>query len=89
MKDVAYLLSDDPAEARWLDVYFAHLRNALDPRPERVESDARHDFQHRCMLEDARPSSTVGLTIRFCGDAAAPHGLLGTILRPHVRSNPR
>ena len=40
MKDVAYLLSDDPAEARWLDVYFAHLRNALDPRPERVESDA-------------------------------------------------
>ena len=54
MKDVAYLLSDlgelvscephdlsdDPAEARWLDVYFAHLRSALDQRTERVESDA-------------------------------------------------
>ena len=40
MKDVAYLLSDDPAEARWLDVYFAHLRSALDLRPERVQSDA-------------------------------------------------
>lgn len=39
MKDVAYLLSDDVAEARWLDVYFAHLRGALDLRPERVDAE--------------------------------------------------
>jgi hypothetical protein len=37
MKDVAYLLSDDPAEPRWLDVYFGHLRSALDLRPQRVD----------------------------------------------------
>lgn len=39
MKDVAYLLIDDVAEARWLDVYFAHLRGALDLRPERVDAE--------------------------------------------------
>ncbi len=40
MKDIAYLLSDDPAEARWLDAYFVHLRSALDRRAERVDVDA-------------------------------------------------
>jgi hypothetical protein len=37
MKDVAYLLSDEPAELRWLDVYFGHLRQALS---ERTDADA-------------------------------------------------
>jgi hypothetical protein len=34
MKDVAYLLSEEPGEERWLDVYFGHLRRALDARSE-------------------------------------------------------
>ncbi len=40
MKDVAYLLSDDPAEDRWLDVYFDHLRSAVVCRPAPADSDA-------------------------------------------------
>ena len=40
MKDVAYLLSDEPGEERWLDAYFGHLRQALAERAERVDVDA-------------------------------------------------
>jgi hypothetical protein len=40
MKDVAYLVSDDPGEERWLDVYFVHLRAALATRPEPVDAEA-------------------------------------------------
>lgn len=38
MKDVAYLVSDDAGEERWLDVYFVHLRAALAARPDRVDA---------------------------------------------------
>ncbi len=40
MKDVAYLLSDDPGEDRWLDVYFGHLRDALAARDVPAPGDA-------------------------------------------------
>ena len=50
MKDVAYLLSDEPGEQRWLDGYFGHLRRALE--------GARRACRCRCARERvARPLS--------------------------------
>ena len=40
MKDVAYLLSDEAGEERWLDIYFGHLRQALSERAAPVDDSA-------------------------------------------------
>jgi hypothetical protein len=41
VRDVAYLLSGEPDEARHLDAYFAHLRGALGDRAGEVEREWR------------------------------------------------